>query len=85
MKNAFFWDIKTQFVLHRRHIISPLHSPARFEVFTAVTMKNAKFLRSVLRLPVTANAAPSTAGSCQPGDGGYKFLRKVGSYKSHTA
>jgi hypothetical protein len=48
MKNAVFWDIKTQFVLHRRHITSPLHSPAsqcyvRFEVSTAVTMKNAVF------------------------------------------
>jgi hypothetical protein len=26
MKNAVFWDIKTQFVLHRRHITSPLES-----------------------------------------------------------
>jgi hypothetical protein len=48
MKNAVFWDIRTQFVLHRRHITSPLQSPAgqcyvRFEVFTAVTMKNAVF------------------------------------------
>jgi hypothetical protein len=39
---------KIQFVLHRRHITSPLQSPAaycyvRFEVFTAVTMKNAVF------------------------------------------
>jgi hypothetical protein len=45
MKNAVSWDIKTQFIAHRRHITSPLHSPAgkcyvRFEVFTAVTMKN---------------------------------------------
>jgi hypothetical protein len=48
MKNVVFWDIKTQFVPHRRHITSPLQSPAgqcyvRFEVFTAVTMKNAVF------------------------------------------
>jgi hypothetical protein len=48
MKNAVFWDIKTQFVLHRRHITSPLQSPAgncyvRFVVFTAVTMKNVVF------------------------------------------
>jgi hypothetical protein len=28
MKNAVFWDIKPQFVLHRRHITSPLQSPA---------------------------------------------------------
>jgi hypothetical protein len=39
---------KTQFVLHRRHITSPLQSPVglcyvRFEVLTAVTMKNAVF------------------------------------------
>jgi hypothetical protein len=48
MKNAVFWDRKTQFVPHRRYITSPLQSPAgeyyvRFEVFTAVTMKNAIF------------------------------------------
>jgi hypothetical protein len=45
MKNTVFWDIKTQLVLHRRHLTSPLQSPAslcyvRFEVFTAGTMKN---------------------------------------------
>jgi hypothetical protein len=28
MKNVVFWDIKTQFVLHRRHIMAPLQSPA---------------------------------------------------------
>jgi hypothetical protein len=28
MKNVVFWDIKTQFVLHRRHSTSPLQSPA---------------------------------------------------------
>jgi hypothetical protein len=28
MKNAVFFDIKTQFVLHRRHITSPLQIPA---------------------------------------------------------
>jgi hypothetical protein len=27
MKNVVFWDMKTQFVLHRRHITSPLQSP----------------------------------------------------------
>jgi hypothetical protein len=46
MKNAVSWDIKTQFVHHRKHITSPLQSSVsqcyvRFEVFTAVTMKNA--------------------------------------------
>jgi hypothetical protein len=28
MKNAVFWDIKTQFVPHRKQITSPLESPA---------------------------------------------------------
>jgi hypothetical protein len=28
MKNVAFWDIKTQFVPHRRHTTSPLQSPA---------------------------------------------------------
>jgi hypothetical protein len=26
MKNVVFWDIKTQFLFHRRHITSPLES-----------------------------------------------------------
>jgi ABC-type multidrug transport system fused ATPase/permease subunit len=26
MKNAVFWNIETEFVLHRRHIISPLQN-----------------------------------------------------------
>jgi hypothetical protein len=48
MKNVVFWDIKTHFVPHRRHITSSLQSPAgscyvRFEVFKVVTMKNARF------------------------------------------
>jgi hypothetical protein len=28
IKNAVFWDVKSQFVPHRRHIKSPLHSLA---------------------------------------------------------
>jgi hypothetical protein len=48
MRNGVFWDIKPHFVLHRRHITSPLQSPAsqcyvRFEGFTAVTMRNGVF------------------------------------------
>jgi hypothetical protein len=47
-KNAVFWDINPQFVLHRGHITSPLQSPAgqcyvRLEVFKAMTMKNVVF------------------------------------------
>jgi hypothetical protein len=63
MKNVVFWDIRTQFVLHRRHITSLLQSPAsqcylRFEVFTAGPMKT--FLHSMCRLLVTANVVPSS-------------------------
>jgi hypothetical protein len=48
MRNAIFWDIKPQFVLHRRHLTSPLQKTAsesyvRFEVFTAVTVNNTVF------------------------------------------
>jgi hypothetical protein len=48
IKNALCWDIKPQFVPHRKHIRSPVLNPAgkcyvRFEVFTAMTMKNAVF------------------------------------------
>jgi hypothetical protein len=48
MKSAVFWDIKTQFIPHRRHNTSPLTEPnqlmlCKIEVFTAVTMKNAVF------------------------------------------
>jgi hypothetical protein len=44
MKNGVFWDIKPQFIPHRRHITSPLQTPAgygyvRFEVFMPETMK----------------------------------------------
>jgi hypothetical protein len=49
----------------------------RFEVFTAVIMKNGVFW----------DVTP--CGSCKsrlsPDEGGAKFLRNVGSYKSHTA
>jgi hypothetical protein len=43
MKNGVFWDIKPQFLPDRKHITSPLQSPAgyccvRFEVLTEVTM-----------------------------------------------
>jgi hypothetical protein len=46
MENVVFLNIKIQFVPHRKHAISPLQGPAtecyvRFEVFTAVTVKNA--------------------------------------------
>jgi hypothetical protein len=47
MKNVVFWDIKTQFVPHRRHYVSATEPSrlnyVRFEVVTAVSMKNALF------------------------------------------
>jgi hypothetical protein len=48
MTNVVLWDIKPQFVLHSRHIKSQLQTPAsecyvRFEVLTAVSMKNVFF------------------------------------------
>jgi hypothetical protein len=48
MKNVVFWDIKTKFITHRRHITSPMQSSAgycyvRFEVLTAMTVNNAFF------------------------------------------
>jgi hypothetical protein len=30
VKTAVFWDIKTEFVLHRRHITSPLQGQAGY-------------------------------------------------------
>jgi hypothetical protein len=42
------------------------------------------YLRSVHRLPVTANVVPSSPDSCYPDDGSATFLRNVGSYKNHT-
>jgi hypothetical protein len=112
MKNVVFWDIKTQFVPHRRHISSPLQSQAslcyvRFGVFTSVTMMNAVFrgitpcgpLRTdvseelVASFTVTRISELGTmlavtnnrrTDSCHL-DGGGKFFRNVGSYKSRTA
>jgi hypothetical protein len=48
MKNVVFWDVKTQFLPHMKHITSPRQSPAslcyvRSDIFKAVTKKNAVF------------------------------------------
>jgi hypothetical protein len=43
------------------------------------------FLRSVRRLLVAACAVPSSSIFGHPDEGGARFLRNVGSYKSHTA
>jgi hypothetical protein len=51
--------------------------------FIRVTRIGELFLRSVRRLLVTATFLVHRFLS--PDDGGAKFLRNVGSYKSHTA
>jgi site-specific DNA-adenine methylase len=48
MKNAVFWNIKAQFVPHRRHYVSATEPNLLLlykilRCFTAVTMKNAVF------------------------------------------
>jgi hypothetical protein len=48
------------------------------------TLAGFVILCSVHRLLVAANVVPSSY-SCHPDDGGTRFLRNVGSYKSHTA
>jgi hypothetical protein len=48
------------------------------------TTQHLVFLRSVRRLLVAACVVPIT-DSCHPDEGGARFLRNVGSYKSHTA
>jgi hypothetical protein len=55
MKNVVFWDIKTQFVPHRRHITSPLQCPAncfyvKFEVFHGGDYEECRLL--VYKTPV---------------------------------
>jgi hypothetical protein len=71
MKSAVFWDIKTQLVPHRRRITSTLKSPAgecylRFEVFTAVTMKNTVFWDvtpcGFVRIDVWRHVSPPSSG-----------------------
>jgi hypothetical protein len=80
-------------------VVSKMEISIRFEVFMAMTMKNVifwdvmpfgsckktfVFLCSVDQLLVMANV-PSSAILVTPDDGGAKFLRNVGSYKSHMA
>jgi hypothetical protein len=55
-----------------------------FEVFTAVTMKNAAFWDLVPRGSCNNRRFGGT-GRMFSKDGGNTFLRNVGSYKTHTA
>jgi hypothetical protein len=44
MKNGVFWDIKAQFIPHRRHISSPLQSQTSYDLrFSRRWVKNAAF------------------------------------------
>jgi hypothetical protein len=54
----------------------------RFEVFTAVTMKNGVFWDVAL---VRKDVSEEFSASNSPDYGGAKSLRNVGSYKSHTS
>jgi hypothetical protein len=47
MKNAVIWDINDQFIPHRRHITCYV----RYEVFTAVTMKNDRHCGLIVKAP----------------------------------
>jgi hypothetical protein len=64
MKNAVFWDIKPQFVPHRKNITSLLQCPAskcfvKFKDFTAVTMKNGVFWDVIqYRYGITSQKTP---------------------------
>jgi hypothetical protein len=55
--------------------------PLRYVMVTEqnVECNTLVYLRSVRQLLVTASVVP-----CHPDEGGAKFLRNVGSYKSHT-
>jgi hypothetical protein len=62
----------------------------KFEVFTAVTMKNIVFwdVNGVALVRIDVSEEPSASiiiDSCQPDDGGTKLIQNVRSYKSHTA
>jgi hypothetical protein len=89
LRNAVFWDIKTQLVLHRRHITSPLQSPAsycyvRFVVFMAVTMKNAVVWDVALCDCCKNRRFGETYPFHHQGDVVHTFLRNVGSYGNTT-
>jgi hypothetical protein len=70
----YFWSTRFESVRQLRAVFPSLPLGVRFEVFTAVTMKNIAFWDVTL------------CGSYKNRRfGGAKFLRNVGSYKSHTA
>jgi hypothetical protein len=87
MKNAVFWDIKAQFIPHRRYIISKLETSAgycyvRVEVFTAANMKNSVFWDLSLAALVRTDVSEELSSFIIRGA---TFLRNIGSYKNHIA
>jgi hypothetical protein len=88
MKYAVFWDIKAQFITHRRHITSPLQSPASyfyviFEVFTAVTMKNAAFFD--IRTQVVPHRRHITSPLQNPASYSYESFEVITAVTMKTA
>jgi hypothetical protein len=97
MKNALFWDVRTHFVHHRRHITSPLQSSPVNAVFgilcsvalvrTDVSEKYVAFVIKVTRIVELGKTLAVTSNFYffRPDDGGGTFLRNVASYKSHQS
>jgi hypothetical protein len=56
----------------------------KLQLATDVRCEKMVFLRSLRRLLVAACVVPSSP-NFYPDEGGARFLRNVGSYKSHTA
>jgi hypothetical protein len=65
--------------------VSKERSPSFIRVTRLFIQGGVVFLRSVRRLLVTASVVPSSPILVTLMKGGAKFLRNVGSYKSHTA
>jgi hypothetical protein len=59
--------------------------PSSWMLRRVALVRSDAFLRSVLRLLITANVVPRWVNYFYPEDGGDTFLQNVGSYNSHTA
>jgi hypothetical protein len=77
MKNAIFWDV-TQLALVKTDVSVEF-------IASIITSRKIVFLRSVLRLLVTAKVAPGLPIIFTLIMEAIIFVRIVGSYKSHTA
>jgi hypothetical protein len=75
LKNVVFWDVMPG-ALVRTDVSEELNTSF---------IKATRIGGSVLRLLVTASVVPSSPILVTSDEEGAKFLRNVGSYKSHTA